>query len=145
MIRSAKTAWDGTSAGDIVKAARKLGYSAEKYTGKRLPETLCPYVLCVDRDEHWIAVLSIVVGGPLDPSNVRMLVIDSAHNDLCYTLQPSELEKRATGTSKKKPFSAVIIRRKPCSYSQRFQNCLGRCFALGWGASIMTRHASQSS
>lgn len=113
VIRSAKTAWDGTSAGDIVKAARKLGYSAEKYTGKRLPETLCPYVLCVDRDEHWIAVLSIVVGGPLDPSNVRMLVIDSAHNDLCYTLQPSELEKRATGTSKKKPFSAVIIRRKP--------------------------------
>lgn len=106
VIKLARTGWDGTSPKGIIRAAKKLGLAAELYRSKMLPslgrDMPCVAVMTADQDEHWITVAWIDGLG-------RYLVVDSANNELCFTVAHDELARRCAKLGAKKPYTAIIL------------------------------------
>lgn len=107
VIKLARTGWDGTSPKGIIRAAKKLGLYAELYRGKALPNIDGGWpgvaIMTVDNDEHWIAVAWMSGIG-------RYLIVDSADNELCFTVSQDELRRRAARLGAKKPYTAILVR-----------------------------------
>lgn len=106
VMKLAGTSPDGTSMKGIMKAANKLGLYAEKVRAKEFPAHVTdPLIVCCDQDQHWI-VAQITGSG-------RWLVVDSANNEMVWTVTLDELKLRATKHGARKPFTAIIIRETP--------------------------------
>lgn len=110
VIKLARTGWDGTSPKGIVRAATKLGLTAELHRSKLMPSLgedgiPCVAVMTADQDEHWITVAWI--GGLR-----RYLVVDSANNELCFTVTAGELDRRCAKLGAKKPYTVITLRKE---------------------------------
>lgn len=103
IIALAATSWDGTSPKGIMKAAKKLGLVAEKLRLKTFPSDVSDAcVILVDQEAHYIATQRMASG--------RWLVIDSAHNELCWSVTQEELALRAATHGIAKPYTIIVLK-----------------------------------
>lgn len=106
IMKLAGTSPDGTSPKGIIRAAHKLGLVAEKLREKTFPSHITdPMIVCVDGDVHWI-VCQVTGSG-------RWLIVDSANNEMVWTVTLSELTLRAAKHGARKPYTVIVIKEAP--------------------------------
>lgn len=104
VIDLAKTSWNGTDDKGILKAAKKLGLKASRMRVKSLADLVTAnkvFILATDRWEHWVVACDLKIG--------RWLVVDSADNELAFTLSWPELETRCAFPGKRRPIHGIEI------------------------------------
>lgn len=104
VIDLAKTSWNGTDDKGMLRAAKRLGLNASRIRVKSLTDLLTAdrvFILAVDRWEHWVVAFDLRIG--------RWLVVDSADNELAFTLSWEELAARCAFPGKRRPIHGIVI------------------------------------
>lgn len=104
VIDLAKTTWDGTDDKGIMRAAKRMGLTPARFRLKSLQGVFNDgqvLVLSSERWTHWIAATKLQTG--------RWLVIDSADNELVFTLTQEELEARCFFPGKRRPIHGISL------------------------------------
>jgi hypothetical protein len=105
------TSTDGTSAKGLLRGLRLVeGLDPSAFREARQDVAILrlyaalhqgrPVILCVDQDEHWVAAVGLLAG--------RVLVVDSADNELVVSYLAGALAVRWGGPGTK-PYFGVIL------------------------------------
>lgn len=100
--KACKVTVKGTSAAQIVKGAKKLGFVCEQYKSFDSVEAFTwlntclslgtPVILCVDSWEHWVGCVGKIGG--------KYIIVDSAKEDLVLFLDMEQLNNRWRHTNR---------------------------------------------
>lgn len=112
--KACKTSTDGTSPKQLKAGAMKLGLQVVEELKERDSHIAwlrtrhyldlgCVLIVVVDADEHWATVV-----GQIGCGN-RLLVADSADNELVLSYSAGELLQRWGHPESKKPYYAVVV------------------------------------
>lgn len=104
VIDLAKTNWNGTDDKGMLRAAKRLGLKASRIRVSSLANLVTAdrvFILATDRWEHWVVAFDLRIG--------RWLVVDSADNELAFTLSWEELAARCAFPGKRRPIHGIVI------------------------------------